>query len=123
MLPGVVDDLIYRTNLYARAGMFHSDLKVSDILVRRRSNGDWEARLSDFDRTYTGIAVTPTDGTLMVMTLLPMALTFSCNSENRLHVISAQMVSVLVSLVHTPNQGPAPFSSKSPLLHKYFPPT
>ena len=113
-LPGAVDDLIYRTRLYARAGLFHSDLKLSDILLRRRSNGEWETRLSDFDRTFQGIAISRparhqshppqasvvTDGTLMAMTLLPMTLTFACNFTNRKLPISAQMAGAVHALSH-----------------------
>lgn len=98
VLPGALDDLIYRTRLYARAGLFHSDLKVTDVLVRRRANGAWESRLSDFDRTYTGIAVKPVDETLMAMTLLPATLTFACKAANRRFPISVQLAEAVHAL-------------------------
>ena len=98
VLPGALDDLIYRTRLYARAGLFSSDLKVTDVLVRRRANGAWESRLSDFDRTYSGIAVKPVDGTLMAMTLLPATLTFACKATNRIFPISVQLAEAVHAL-------------------------
>ena len=96
-LPGVVDDLIRRTYALARAGLYCTDVKITDIVVRRQAGGAWECSLSDFDAPYCGTA-TATPDTLVFMTLLPMALRFACFDRNWRLPLAADIVRAVLTL-------------------------
>ena len=96
-LPGVVDDLIRRTYGLARAGLYCTDVKITDIVVRRKAGGAWECSLSDFDAPYCGTA-TATPDTLVFMTLLPMALRFACFGQNWRLPLAAEIVKAVLTL-------------------------
>ena len=89
-LPGAIDDLMYRVNITASAGLAMVDLKTTDILVRRRpADGTWETRVNDFDVPYAFASRLPARGN-MLLTLMPLAMSFACASPlSRLPVASA----------------------------------
>ena len=97
-LPGAVDDLIRRTHAFAAAGLYNSDVKITDIFVRRQAGGGWECSLSDFDAPYCGASATATPGTLAFMTLLPMTFRFACFGQNWRLPIAAQIVEAVHAL-------------------------
>ena len=97
-LPGVVDDLNRRTYALARVGLYCTDVKITDIDVRRQAGGAWECSLSDFDAPHCGASATATPDTLVFMTLLPMALRFACFGQNWRLPLAAEIVNAVQTL-------------------------